>query len=589
MGLSGAQILTLLQEPVAADEKDLEKLLKALHSTPGPISLLTPPGSALEQNLIKGSAVLFLGQARFEQCKKEMRRLLTPPVYSHLIAFIAYVKTCHMWGESLAELPYETDRRAKDHLDALIKEESRLVEFFSSYNERIREERMRRQEKMSTEISKKSTEILDVSAKLQDQIVKHKQAADALRESEQRFRMLVSSMDDMVFKLDPASRFVAVFGRLVEKFNTAPSAFLRKTLQEVWPESADIHRRAVEEAMKGRTQAYEWSANGLQFQTSLAPLGESRNAVAGLVGVVRDVTERRKIEEALKDTNERLRAVLGSAADAIISADHQGCIISWNQASERIFGYSEKEILGQPLTVLMPERFREPHRKSLSRVSETGEAKLIGKTVELMGRRKDGREFPLELSLSMWTSGVRRFFTGILRDITKRRQVEDELRMIISVTQEIASAPNPDAAFNLVLQRMCETTGWKFGQVWVPDTKSTALKASPVWYGKEYEAFRLESEKVSFISKQGVVGTAWSTRKPLWVKDISQEPAFTRTRAAAKARFNSAMVIPVMAGDEILAVMEFFSEESRPEEDLLVKLVSAVASQIGALIRAKTE
>jgi putative methionine-R-sulfoxide reductase with GAF domain len=136
---------------------------------------------------------------------------------------------------------------------------------------------------------------------------------------------------------------------------------------------------------------------------------------------------------------------------------------------------------------------------------------------------------------------------------------------------------------------MCETTGWKFGQVWVPDTKSTALKASPVWYGKEYEAFRLESEKVSFISKQGVVGTAWSTRKPLWVKDISQEPAFTRTRAAAKARFNSAMVIPVMAGDEILAVMEFFSEESRPEEDLLVKLVSAVASQIGALIRAKTE
>ncbi len=92
-----------------------------------------------------------------------------------------------------------------------------------------------------------------------------------------------------------------------------------------------------------------------------------------------------------------VEAIVGSTSDAIVTADAQGLVVTWNPAAERIFGYGEEDILGQPLTLLMPERFRAPHDAGLSRVARTGETKVIGQTVQLTGLRKDGSEFPIEL------------------------------------------------------------------------------------------------------------------------------------------------------------------------------------------------
>jgi PAS domain S-box-containing protein len=105
-----------------------------------------------------------------------------------------------------------------------------------------------------------------------------------------------------------------------------------------------------------------------------------------------------------------------------------GNIISWNKGAQAMFGYSEEEVMGKPLSHLMPERYREAHAKGLQRVRATGESQLIGKTVELFGLRKDGHEFPLELSLTTWQRGEETFYSGIIRDITTRKQAEQALR-----------------------------------------------------------------------------------------------------------------------------------------------------------------
>ena len=122
-----------------------------------------------------------------------------------------------------------------------------------------------------------------------------------------------------------------------------------------------------------------------------------------------------------------LSAVITSAADAIVTADEKGIILGWNPAAGRIFGYAADEVVGRPLTLLMPERFRDAHDAGLGRVTRTGETKVIGHTVQLAGLRRDGTEFPIELSLSTWTDDGRRFYAGIIRDVTERVSLTREL------------------------------------------------------------------------------------------------------------------------------------------------------------------
>jgi PAS domain S-box-containing protein len=143
------------------------------------------------------------------------------------------------------------------------------------------------------------------------------------------------------------------------------------------------------------------------------------------------IIERTRAAEALRLSEQRFRLVAESAYEAIISANSLGHITYWNRAAQVIFGYSSEEALGQPLTRLMPERYRERHRQGLERVRDTGVSPLLGQTVELHGLRKDGSEFPLELSLSRWQTDEGTFFTGIIRNITERKRAEERFRALL--------------------------------------------------------------------------------------------------------------------------------------------------------------
>jgi PAS domain S-box-containing protein len=145
------------------------------------------------------------------------------------------------------------------------------------------------------------------------------------------------------------------------------------------------------------------------------------------VGVKALAVKAARVEHALTESQERFRSLVESATDAIVVADHRGRIVSWNRAASTLFGYAEAEVLGRPLTDLMPARYRDAHQKGLQRLRAGGEARLIGKVVELEGLRKDGSEFPLELSLATWQTQTETFFSGIIRDISERKQVQATL------------------------------------------------------------------------------------------------------------------------------------------------------------------
>jgi len=145
---------------------------------------------------------------------------------------------------------------------------------------------------------------------------------------------------------------------------------------------------------------------------------------------VRILAERKQHEEALKQSEERFRSMAEAAEDAIISADQDGHITFFNHGAERVFGHGGGAMIGRPLTAIMPERFREAHHAGLKRFLATGEARAVGRTVELVGLRSDGSEFALELSLSSWKSDKGIFFTGIVRDITARKRADEEVKKL---------------------------------------------------------------------------------------------------------------------------------------------------------------
>ncbi|MFA4935837.1 MAG: PAS domain S-box protein [Candidatus Methanoperedens sp.] len=138
--------------------------------------------------------------------------------------------------------------------------------------------------------------------------------------------------------------------------------------------------------------------------------------------------KRVRAEDALKESETRFRSVVESATNAVVLADSSGTIISWNKSAEKIFLYTEEEVLGKPFTILMPERYRDAHVAELNRVTLAGEFNLIGKTVEMYGLKKDGTEFPLELSLATWKTQQGTFYSGIIHDITERKKAEKALQ-----------------------------------------------------------------------------------------------------------------------------------------------------------------
>jgi PAS domain S-box-containing protein len=254
-----------------------------------------------------------------------------------------------------------------------------------------------------------------------------------LRESEERFRLLVTAVKDYaIFMLDPQG--------IVASWNAGAEQIKGYKAEEIigrhfscfYPAdaiAADFPAMELKAATAvGRFEDEGWrlrkDGSRLWANVVITALRDESGTLKGFAKVTRDLTERRAAEEALRSREERFRALNEYANDAIVTADQAGNIVSWNRAATTIFGYALDEAIGQPLTLIMPESFREAYQIGWERLRSTGVARLIGKTVELEGRRKDGKQFPLELSLGAWNAAEGQFISGIIRDITDRKQLE---------------------------------------------------------------------------------------------------------------------------------------------------------------------
>ncbi len=195
---------------------------------------------------------------------------------------------------------------------------------------------------------------------------------------------------------------------------------------ERFDRAAQAQRAGVREAMAVPVMAATGAVAVLELFVSHERAGEPgrMERIAKVAAELGPLVERRRAEEALRASEQRFRAVTDAAVDAIVSADSFGRLLSWNSGAERMFGWRAEEVVGRPLTVIIPERLRALHEAGITRVRQTGHSKLAGSVVELIGLHRDGSEFPIELSVGAWNGPDGLAFSGVIRDITERKQAE---------------------------------------------------------------------------------------------------------------------------------------------------------------------
>ena len=181
-------------------------------------------------------------------------------------------------------------------------------------------------------------------------------------------------------------------------------------------------------------------ADGSVFPMYLS-VGEITHVVGGeqlFVGIIRDTTEQHEVERALREQTERLRSILETVPDAIIVIDEKGAIESFSPAAERLFGWSNAEIAGRNVNILMPAPYQQQHDGYLDRYKRTGERRIIGIGRVVVGQRRDGSTFPMELAVGEMNRSSGRFFTGFVRDLTERQDTDKRLQELQSELLHVA-------------------------------------------------------------------------------------------------------------------------------------------------------
>jgi PAS domain S-box-containing protein len=284
-------------------------------------------------------------------------------------------------------------------------------------------------------------------------------------------------------------------------------------------------------------------------------------------------------------------ALVHQAPDAILTVDASSKIVFANRAIEEVFGYASEELVGRPLTTLIPDRLREAHTDAFDRYQRTGTRTLDWDYIELPGRHEDGHEVPLALSFRELTFDDQRLFSAVVRDVTERKRAEDERELLHATTRSAATADTFFDGLEAAITEVCEATDWAYGEAWVPSENGTRLERTDAAYtvSTDYESFKQVSKTTSFECGEGLPGRVWKSSEPVWMENVAAlgTDVFPRTDGAEAVGLKAALGVPILDEDGIVAVLAFYMAEERPADERLVDIVTTVATELGELIARK--
>ena len=256
-----------------------------------------------------------------------------------------------------------------------------------------------------------------------------------LRESEQQYRLLFEHNPNPMWVYDDSTRkFLAVNEAAIHRYGYTREEFLSMTRHDIRvDEAAGVSRGVRTPTHIAETDA-SWTGRHLKKDGSVIDVAVTSRPIQfdgrdACLALAIDVTDQRKAEEALRQSEQRTRVIIDNALDAVVSMDSSGVITDWSAQAERMFGWPGAEAIGRRMSeTIIPKQYRERHESGLKRFFQTGEGPVLNRRVEITALSRDGREFPVELAISPSKLGGRWTFSAFIRDLTEQKKAEEALR-----------------------------------------------------------------------------------------------------------------------------------------------------------------
>ncbi len=422
-------------------------------------------------------------------------------------------------------------------------------------------------------------------------ITERQQAIHALHESEERFRKLFEESNVSVTIHDKDT------GEVVDANANAVRSYGLTTVEELkqnefWmepPYSAVEAKEWVQKAYREGAQRFEWCNRRKTGEIFWEDVRLSRitiNSVERVLASAIDITERKRAEAILEASERSYRGLFNTVDDAIYIQDSDGKFLDVNEGAVKMYGYPRDYFVGKT-----PEFLSAPGKNDLSETIRALGRAFKGESIqfEWWGVRANGEIFPKEVRLKKGLYLGRDVVVAIARDITERKRSELESELLHSITMAVSQVEDIQSALGSAIRMVCEATSWPLGEAWLPDADGARLVYAEGWTSDSelLSQFQQVSRPFTFSPGMGLPGRVWLTKQPTWVRNVTLDPNFPRASVARAAGLKSAVSIPVVAKDEVAAVLEFFMTEEREEDRQLIKLVSSVAAQLGSLILRK--
>lgn len=299
--------------------------------------------------------------------------------------------------------------------------------------------------------------------------------------------------------------------------------------------------------------------------------------------------------EALRLAEQKYRSIFEHCLEGIFQTTPEGKYISANPALARMYGYDSAEELIADLTDISWQLYVEPERRTefIQLVRENGkvldfESQIYRRDRSVIWISESARVVCDELS------GEVLYYEGMVQDISRRKAAEEErdqanarLSVQYAVARTLAEVRHLGEASRKIVQSICESVGWDFGDIWRVDSESNLLRCVDIWHTPELaaEEFVEATKQTTYQAGVGLPGRVWSSRKAFWIPEVYVESNLPRAALALKAGMHGAFAFPIMLGNDVIGVMEFFSQGVHPPDDDLLSMLSALGAQIGSFFQ----
>lgn len=302
------------------------------------------------------------------------------------------------------------------------------------------------------------------------------------------------------------------------------------------------------------------------------------------------------IERFSPGAADHLEQLFDAALDAVVGMDHEGKIIAWNRTAAGCFGWARQDVLGRSLSeTIIPERLRTAHQAGLDRYRRTGSGPVLNARVQVTGMRRDGSEFPVELTIIPLGIGEQQVFYAFLRDITERNRLDVlarqrllEAQILYEATSLIAQGGTEDEIFRHLLRNICQLSGWTVGHVYRPDVLGGPNRLIPtgIWHAEvdALDSLRVDTLSYSMREGEGLPGRIWASGEPAWIEDIEADPGFPRRDLYVAHGLRAAFGFPVLLDGKLEAVLEFFSRRPQKPDDAIMLVARSLAEQLGRVL-----